>query len=44
LRDLAPEAFDQAVRSAIVVFINGAEQSDDIATLAIGFRRSEAEK
>jgi sigma-B regulation protein RsbU (phosphoserine phosphatase) len=42
LRDLAPEAFDQAVRSAIVVFINGAEQSDDIATLAIGFRRSEA--
>lgn len=44
LRELPPEAFDQAMRNAIVVFINGAEQSDDIATLAIGFRHSEAEK
>ncbi len=43
-RALAPEAFDQAIRGAIVAFIQGADQSDDIATLAIGYRSAEAAK
>jgi len=38
MRALAPEAFDQAIRGAIQAFISGAEQSDDIATLAIGYK------
>jgi sigma-B regulation protein RsbU (phosphoserine phosphatase) len=43
-RDLAPETFDQAVRNAILAFVNGAEQSDDIATFALLFRRSETQR
>lgn len=43
-RDLKPEAFDQAVRNTILAFINGADQSDDIATFALLYRRSESER
>jgi sigma-B regulation protein RsbU (phosphoserine phosphatase) len=36
-RDLAPEAFDEAVRRELLLFTAGAEQSDDITTLAITY-------
>ncbi|MFP3089596.1 SpoIIE family protein phosphatase [Treponema sp. TIM-1] len=34
-RDLPPEAFDKAIRQEITRFVMGAEQSDDITTLAV---------
>jgi sigma-B regulation protein RsbU (phosphoserine phosphatase) len=37
-RDLPPEEFDQAVRQELALFAQGAEQSDDITTLAIAYR------
>jgi sigma-B regulation protein RsbU (phosphoserine phosphatase) len=36
-RDLPPEEFDRALRQEIVRFVNGAEQSDDITTLALAY-------
>jgi serine phosphatase RsbU (regulator of sigma subunit) len=36
-RDLSPEDFDKAVRNAARVFADGAEQSDDITTVAIAY-------
>ncbi|MDR3337591.1 MAG: SpoIIE family protein phosphatase [Treponema sp.] len=36
--DLPPRQFDEAIRRTIGAFVNGAEQSDDITTLAISFR------
>jgi sigma-B regulation protein RsbU (phosphoserine phosphatase) len=37
VRDLPPEDFDRAIREEIVLFAKGAEQSDDITTLAISY-------
>lgn len=34
-RNLPPEQFDEAIRKVITEFANGAEQSDDITTMAI---------
>jgi sigma-B regulation protein RsbU (phosphoserine phosphatase) len=36
-RDLPPEDFDKAVRNEARVFADGAEQSDDITTVAIAY-------
>ncbi|MDR1956186.1 MAG: SpoIIE family protein phosphatase [Treponema sp.] len=38
---LPPERFDQALRQELALFVNGAEQSDDITTLAIAYTRDE---
>jgi sigma-B regulation protein RsbU (phosphoserine phosphatase) len=38
-RDLPPEEFDNAIRKVITEFANGAEQSDDITTMAISYIR-----
>jgi sigma-B regulation protein RsbU (phosphoserine phosphatase) len=38
-RDLPPEGFDNAIRKVITEFANGAEQSDDITTMAISYIR-----
>ncbi|WP_010256718.1 PP2C family protein-serine/threonine phosphatase [Treponema primitia] len=37
-RDLLPEEFDTAIRNDIAGFVSGAEQSDDITTLAIYYK------
>jgi sigma-B regulation protein RsbU (phosphoserine phosphatase) len=37
-RDLQPEAFDTAIRGDLAGFVSGAEQSDDITTLAILYK------
>jgi sigma-B regulation protein RsbU (phosphoserine phosphatase) len=36
--DLPPEEFDRAIRRNLALFVKGAEQSDDITTLAIAYR------
>jgi sigma-B regulation protein RsbU (phosphoserine phosphatase) len=36
-RHLSPEMFDNAMRDAVTTFVNGAEQSDDITTLAFKY-------
>jgi sigma-B regulation protein RsbU (phosphoserine phosphatase) len=36
-RDLPPEGFDEAIRRELVLFAAGAEQSDDITTLAMAY-------
>jgi sigma-B regulation protein RsbU (phosphoserine phosphatase) len=36
-RDLPPQQFDEAIRQEVVLFTNGAEQSDDITTIAISY-------
>jgi sigma-B regulation protein RsbU (phosphoserine phosphatase) len=33
----SPEEFDKAIRQELSVFVDGAEQSDDITTLAISY-------
>ncbi|GHU08671.1 hypothetical protein FACS1894151_05000 [Spirochaetia bacterium] len=38
-RELAPQDFDEALRRALAGFVNGAEQSDDITSLALFFRQ-----
>ncbi|GHV69515.1 hypothetical protein AGMMS49928_12090 [Spirochaetia bacterium] len=38
-RELAPQDFDEALRRALAGFVNGAEQSDDITSLALVFRQ-----
>jgi sigma-B regulation protein RsbU (phosphoserine phosphatase) len=37
LRHLNPDQFDEKIRQTIISFANGAEQSDDITTMAINF-------
>ncbi|MDR2053626.1 MAG: SpoIIE family protein phosphatase [Treponema sp.] len=37
VRDLNPDQFDEAIRQAIAGFVGGAEQSDDITTMAINY-------
>ncbi|MDR2403915.1 MAG: SpoIIE family protein phosphatase [Spirochaetaceae bacterium] len=37
-RDLPPEEFDGAIRQELALFVQGAEQSDDITTLAIAYK------
>jgi sigma-B regulation protein RsbU (phosphoserine phosphatase) len=37
-RDLPPKQFDERVRRTVAAFVNGAEQSDDITSLAIVFK------
>jgi len=37
-RDMEPQDFDEAVRGEIVAFANGAEQSDDITSVAILYK------
>jgi sigma-B regulation protein RsbU (phosphoserine phosphatase) len=41
-RELAPCEFDGAMRRAVDLFVGGAEQSDDITTLAFLLRRKDA--
>jgi sigma-B regulation protein RsbU (phosphoserine phosphatase) len=36
--DLGPEAFDAAIRAQLAEFVSGAEQSDDITTIAFTYR------
>ncbi|MDR0550925.1 MAG: SpoIIE family protein phosphatase [Spirochaetaceae bacterium] len=36
--DLEPEAFDGAIRAAIAEYVSGAEQSDDITTIAFTYK------
>jgi sigma-B regulation protein RsbU (phosphoserine phosphatase) len=36
-RALPPDEFDNAIRQELSVFVNGAEQSDDITTLAVSY-------
>jgi sigma-B regulation protein RsbU (phosphoserine phosphatase) len=43
LRHLNPDQFDEAIRQTIVSFANGAEQSDDITTMAISYIKNEHE-
>ncbi|GHV91010.1 hypothetical protein AGMMS50268_15130 [Spirochaetia bacterium] len=38
-RELGPRDFDEALRRALAGFVNGAEQSDDITSLALVFRQ-----
>jgi sigma-B regulation protein RsbU (phosphoserine phosphatase) len=40
-RELQPQEFDEAIRREISVFANGAEQSDDITTMAIYYQGQE---
>jgi sigma-B regulation protein RsbU (phosphoserine phosphatase) len=42
-RDLSPEDFDKAIRNEVCVFVNGAEQSDDITTVAIAYTGNKEE-
>jgi sigma-B regulation protein RsbU (phosphoserine phosphatase) len=42
-RDLPPEDFDKAIRREIVLFAQGAEQSDDITTLAMTYIKGHAD-
>jgi sigma-B regulation protein RsbU (phosphoserine phosphatase) len=39
-RDLQPEEFDGAIRRNLALFVNGAEQSDDITTLSVVYAAS----
>jgi sigma-B regulation protein RsbU (phosphoserine phosphatase) len=39
LMSLAPDQFDEAIRQTIVSFANGAEQSDDITSMAISYTK-----
>jgi sigma-B regulation protein RsbU (phosphoserine phosphatase) len=36
-RNLPPQQFDEAIRHEVAVFVEGAEQSDDITTVAISY-------
>jgi sigma-B regulation protein RsbU (phosphoserine phosphatase) len=36
-RDLPPREFDEAIRREVAVFADGAEQSDDITTIAVSY-------